>query len=67
VASAAEPHGLLFRFSNIGTTLPNSSSRTVILGSTQLLTQMSTRNRPEGKMRPEHKVEKLTAICEPTV
>jgi hypothetical protein len=37
------------------------------LGSTQPLTEMSTRNLPEGKGRPALKADKLTAICEPTV
>jgi hypothetical protein len=32
--------------------LPNPSSRTVALGSTQPLTEMSTRNRPGGKKLP---------------
>jgi hypothetical protein len=47
--------------------LPNPSSRTMALGSTQPLTEMSTRNLPGGKGRPAPKVGKLTAICEPTV
>jgi hypothetical protein len=32
--------------------LPNPSSRTISLGSTQPLTEMSTRNVPGGKRRP---------------
>jgi hypothetical protein len=36
------------------------------LGSTQPLTEMSTRNLPEGKGRPAREAE-LTAICEPIV
>jgi hypothetical protein len=36
------------------------------LGSTQPLTEMSTRNLPEGKGRPVRGVD-LTAIFEPTV
>jgi hypothetical protein len=36
------------------------------LGSTQPLTEMSTRNLLEGKGRPARKTD-LTAICEPTV
>jgi hypothetical protein len=35
------------------------------LGSTQLLTEMSTRNLPVGKGRPARKADNLTAICEP--
>jgi hypothetical protein len=37
------------------------------LGSTQPLTEMSTRNLPEVKRRPAHKADSLTAICEPIV
>jgi hypothetical protein len=37
------------------------------LGSTEPLTEMSTRNLPGGKGRPAHKVDNLTAICEPIV
>jgi hypothetical protein len=37
------------------------------LGSTQPLTEMSTRNLPWGKGRPESKADNLTAICEPIV
>jgi hypothetical protein len=33
-------------------------------GPTQPLTEMSTRNLPGGKGRPEHKADKLIAICE---
>jgi hypothetical protein len=42
--------------------LPNPSSRTMALESTQPLTKMSTRNLPGGKKRPA-----LAAICEPNV
>jgi hypothetical protein len=42
--------------------LPNMA-----LGSTQPLTEMSTRNLPGGKGRPARKADNLTAICEPTV
>jgi hypothetical protein len=37
------------------------------LGSTEPLTEMSTRNLPRGKGRRECKDDNLTAICEPTV
>jgi hypothetical protein len=47
--------------------LPYPSSRTMALGSTQPLTEMSTRNRSVGKKRPALKSDKLTAICEPIV
>jgi hypothetical protein len=46
---------------------PNFSSRIMALGSTQPLTEMSTRNRPEGKGWPAHEANNLTAICEPIV
>jgi hypothetical protein len=36
------------------------------LGSTQPLTEMSTRNIAGGKGRPPHKTDNLTAICVPT-
>jgi hypothetical protein len=39
----------------------------VTLGSTQPLTEMSTKNLPGGKRRPARKADKLTAICEPIV
>jgi hypothetical protein len=47
--------------------LPNASSRNMALGSTQSLTEMSTRNLPGGKRRPARKADNLTAICEPIV
>jgi hypothetical protein len=37
------------------------------LGSTQPLTEMSTRNLPAGKGRLARKADNLTAMCEPTV
>jgi hypothetical protein len=37
------------------------------LGSTQPLTEMSTRNLPGDKGRPAHKADNLTAICESIV
>jgi hypothetical protein len=37
------------------------------LGSTQPLTEMSTRNRPGGKGRPARGADNLTAICESIV
>jgi hypothetical protein len=37
------------------------------LGSTQLLTEMSTRNFPGGKGRAERKADNLTAIFEPII
>jgi hypothetical protein len=47
--------------------LPNPSSRTWALESTQPLTEMSIRNLLEGKGRPARKADDLTAICEPAV
>jgi hypothetical protein len=46
--------------------LPNPSSRTMVLGSTQPLTEMSTRNIPGDEGRPARKAD-LTAIYEPIV
>jgi hypothetical protein len=43
---------------------PNPSSRIMALGSTQPLTEMSTRNLPGGKGRPARKADNLAAICE---
>jgi hypothetical protein len=37
------------------------------LGSTQFLTEMSTRKIPGGKGRPARKAENLTATCEPII
>jgi hypothetical protein len=37
------------------------------LGSTQPLTEMSTRKIPGGKARPTRKADNLIAICEPIV
>jgi hypothetical protein len=45
----------------------NPSSRTMALGSTQPLTEMSTRNLHGGKGRPARKADNLTAICKPIV
>jgi hypothetical protein len=43
--------------------LPNPSSWIMDLGSTQPLTEMSTRNLSGGKGRPARKADNLTAIC----
>jgi hypothetical protein len=37
------------------------------LGSTQPLTEMSTKNLPGGNRRPVHKAKNLSAICESIV
>jgi hypothetical protein len=47
--------------------LSNPSSRTMALGSTQPLTEMSTSNFPGAKKRPALRTDKLAAICEPNV
>jgi hypothetical protein len=50
--------------------LPNPSSRSLALESTQSLTEMSTRNVPgwvKGGRRLGGKADNLTAICEPIV
>jgi hypothetical protein len=46
---------------------PIPSSRTMALGSTQPLAEMSNMNVPGGKWRPACTADNLTAICEPTV
>jgi hypothetical protein len=46
---------------------PNPSSRTMALGSTQPLAEMSTRNLSGGEGLPAHKADNLTVICEPIV
>jgi hypothetical protein len=47
--------------------LPNPSSRTTALGSTQPLTEMIIRKLPGSKGRPASKADNLTDIREPTV
>jgi hypothetical protein len=47
--------------------LPNPSSRTMALRSTQPLTEMSTRNLPGGKKRSARRADNLAAIYEPNV
>jgi hypothetical protein len=47
--------------------LSHPSSRTMALGSTQPLTEMSTRNFPSGKKRPARRADNLAAIYEPNV
>jgi hypothetical protein len=47
--------------------LPNPSSRTMALGSTQFLTEISTRKFPWGKKRPARRADNLAAIYEPNV
>jgi hypothetical protein len=46
---------------------PDPPSRIIALGSTQRLTEMSTRNLPGGKGRSARKADNLTAICKPNV
>jgi hypothetical protein len=47
--------------------LPNPSRRTMALGSTKPLTEMSTRNFPGVKKRSARRVDSHAAICEPNV
>jgi hypothetical protein len=47
--------------------LPNPSSRTMAVGSTQPLTEMSTRNIPGGKKRPARRADNLATIYESKV
>jgi hypothetical protein len=47
--------------------LPNPSSRTMALGSTQPLTEMSTRNLAGGKERPARRADTLTTFCDPII
>jgi hypothetical protein len=47
--------------------LPNLSSRTMALESTQLLAKMSTMSLPGGKKRPARRADNLAAIYEPNV
>jgi hypothetical protein len=47
--------------------LHNPSSRTMALGSTQPLKEMSTKNLPGAKGWPARKADNVTAICEPIV
>jgi hypothetical protein len=47
--------------------LPNSSSRTMALGSTQPVTEMSARNLPGGRKRPARRADNLATIYEPNV
>jgi hypothetical protein len=47
--------------------LPNHSSRTMALGSTQQLTKMSTRNLSGSKKLPARRADNLAAICEPNI
>jgi hypothetical protein len=44
---------------------PNPSSRTMTVGSTRLITEMSNRNIPGGRGRPERKAQNLTVIPKP--
>jgi hypothetical protein len=59
MAAGSNPDEVIGFFS-----LPNLSSRTVVLRLTQPLTEMSTRNLSEGKGPSAHKTDNLTTICE---
>jgi hypothetical protein len=47
--------------------LPIPSSRTIVLGSTQPVTEMRTRNLPLGKNWPARRADNLSAIYEPNI
>jgi hypothetical protein len=47
--------------------LPNPPSRTMTLGSTQPLTEVSTRKLPVGKKWPARRADNLASIYEPNV
>jgi hypothetical protein len=47
--------------------LPNPSSRTMALGSTKSLTEMSTTNLPGGKKRPARRADNFAANYEPNI
>jgi hypothetical protein len=47
--------------------LHNPSSRTIAIGPTQPLTEMSTRNLPGGKKRSARMADNLATICVPNV
>jgi hypothetical protein len=54
--------GIFFFFN-----LLNPSSRTMAMGSTQPLKEISTRKFPGGKKRSAHRADNLAAICEQNV
>jgi hypothetical protein len=62
-----EGHGFESQWGGFFINLPNPSSRTMTLGLTQPLTEMSTMNLPGGKGRPVCKADNLASICEPIV
>jgi hypothetical protein len=47
--------------------LPNPSSRTMAVGSTQPPTEMSARNFSGSKKLPARRGDNLAAICEPNI
>jgi hypothetical protein len=60
VGSITDGHWIFFN-------APSPSSSTMALGSTQPVTEMSTRNLPGGKGQPARRADNLTAICEQIV
>jgi hypothetical protein len=56
-----------FRFPRSSLDFSVDISLTVDLGSTQPVTEMSTRNLPGGKGWPVRKADNFTSICEPIV
>jgi hypothetical protein len=67
VRDSVADHGFDSRWGHWIFNGPNPSSRTMVLESTQPLTEMSTRNLPGGKGRTVRKADNITAICEPIV
>jgi hypothetical protein len=63
----AEGRGFDSRYGHWFLSLPNPYSRSMTVGLTQTLTEMSTENVPGGKGRPARKAKTLTAICETIV
>jgi hypothetical protein len=62
MVACSNPHEVIEFFN-----LPNPSTRTMAVGFTQPLEQMSNRDLSGGKLRPELKAGNLTAICEQIV
>jgi hypothetical protein len=56
-----------FLMRSLDSLIDSFSSRTMALGLTQPLTEMSTRNLPGGKGRLAREADNLTTICEQTV
>jgi hypothetical protein len=53
-----------FSMRSLDFSIDKPSSRTVALGSTQSVTEISTKNLPGSKGRSARKADKFTAMCE---